>query len=90
MNYRFIVSVIDVFSKYLHKIPLNTKSGPSVASAFRSIFDDPKYSIGLRTIWALTDKGKEFLIIIFRTYYRARAGSFSFKCAATRLEMCGR
>ena len=41
-NYRYILSVIDVFSKYLHMIPIKTKSGPSVASAFRSIIHDPK------------------------------------------------
>ena len=39
-NYRYIPSVIDVFSKYLHLVPIRTKSGPSVASAFRSIFDE--------------------------------------------------
>jgi len=30
-NYRYILSVIDIFSKYLHMIILKTKSGPSVA-----------------------------------------------------------
>jgi len=81
-NYRYILSVIDVFSKYLHLIPIKTKSGPSVASAFRSIFDDPKYSTGCRPIWVRTDKGKEFLKNIFRTCYGTR-GAFSFRCVGT-------
>jgi len=56
-NYRYILSVIDVFSKYLHLIPIKTKSGPSVASAFRFIIDLRRR----RTpIWMRTDKGKEF------------------------------
>jgi len=38
--YRYILSVIDVFSKYLHLVPVKTTKGPSIASAFRSIFRD--------------------------------------------------
>jgi len=34
-NYRYILSVIEVFSKYLHLIPIKIKRGPSVATAFR-------------------------------------------------------
>jgi len=33
-NYGYILSVINVFLKYLHKIPLNTKIGPSVLGPF--------------------------------------------------------
>ena len=43
VNYRYILSVIDVFSKFLHMIPLKKKRRPSVTSAFRSTFDDTKY-----------------------------------------------
>ena len=42
-NYRYILSVIDLFSEFLHMIPKNTNSGHSVASGCRSIFDYPKY-----------------------------------------------
>jgi len=42
-NYKYILSVIIVFSKYLHMITIKTKNEPSVAPAFRSIFHDPKY-----------------------------------------------
>jgi len=28
-THRYILSVIDVFSKYLHLVPVKTKSGPS-------------------------------------------------------------
>jgi len=39
--HREILSVIDVFSKFLLMVPLRTKSRRSVASSFQSIFDDP-------------------------------------------------
>jgi len=39
-NFKYILSAIDVFSKYLYLIPVKTKSGPAVTAAFRSIFKD--------------------------------------------------
>ena len=46
-----------VFSKLLHLIPVKTKCGPSLSSAFISLFheDDSR-----RRIWGRIDKGKEF------------------------------
>jgi len=49
-TYRYILSVIDVFSKYLHLLPIKTKSGPAVTSAFRSLFHDSR-----RPLWVRTD-----------------------------------
>jgi len=60
-NHRYIPSVIDLLSKFLHMIPIKKKGRPSVASTFRSIFDDPKYSTGRRPIWVRNHNGKEFL-----------------------------
>jgi hypothetical protein len=42
-TYRCILSVIDVFSKYLHLVPIKTKSGPAVTSAFRSLSHDDSH-----------------------------------------------
>jgi len=39
-NYKYILSVIDVFSKLLHLVPLRTKTVTGVASAFISIYGD--------------------------------------------------
>jgi len=81
-NYRYILSVIDVFSKYLHLIPIRTKSGPSVASSFRSIFHDRR-----RPIWVRTDKCKEFLNKHFQDMLRDEGIQFQvcrnpdLKCA---------
>jgi transposase InsO family protein len=62
-SHKYLLSAIDVFSKYLHIVPLKSKTGPAVASAFLSIFDDAKYKKTHRTrpISVRTDRGKEFL-----------------------------
>jgi predicted RNA-binding protein with RPS1 domain len=61
--YRYMLTVIDVFSKFLHIVQLRVKTGTAVASAFLSIFKDKKYStpIHRRPIWFRTDRGKVFL-----------------------------
>jgi len=63
-NYKYILSVIDVFSKFLHLVPLRSKTGTVVASAFTSIIKDS--SRRRRPVWVRTDKGKEFLNRHFR------------------------
>ena len=54
-GFRYLLMVIDVFSKYGYSVPLKNKAGDSVAHAFQKILKEgriPKY------LW--TDKGKEF------------------------------
>jgi transposase InsO family protein len=59
---KYLLSVIDVFSKYLHVVPLKSKTGPSVTSAFESVLKDNKFPklIRRRPVWVQTDRGKEF------------------------------
>jgi transposase InsO family protein len=57
-KYKYLLSVIDVFSKFLNIVPLRVKTGTAVASVFRSIL--AKYSYR-RPIWVRTDRCKEFL-----------------------------
>ena len=59
--FKYILSVIDVFSKFLYLIPVKTKSGPAVTAAFLPIFDDKPKLTSRRPVWVRTDKGKEFL-----------------------------
>ena len=40
----FLLNVIDVFSKYVHDVPLKSKMESSVTLAFQSVLKDPKYS----------------------------------------------
>jgi len=60
-NFRYVLSVIDVFSKFLYLIPVKTQIGPAVTAAFLSIFDDKPKLNSRRPVWVGMDKGKEFL-----------------------------
>jgi len=59
-NFRYILSVIDVFSKFLYRISVKTNSGTAVNTAFRSIFDDKPKLPSRRPVWVCTDKCREF------------------------------
>ena len=51
-----LISVIDIFSKYVWVVPLKDKKGVSIANAFQKILDDSKRKPN--KIWL--DKGGEF------------------------------
>ena len=53
-NYKWILSVIDCFSKFAWAIPLKNKSGPEVAEALKKIFNSRKPEK------LQTDEGLEF------------------------------
>ena len=53
-GFRYILMVIDVFSKYGWSVPLKTKTGKEVASALGTIFKENKPT----KLWV--DKGREF------------------------------
>jgi len=72
-NYKYILSVIDVLSEFLHLVLLRSKSGKAVASAFRSIFEDSRCPVRLRT-----HKGKPFLNKHFQKIIKR--GVISFRC----------
>jgi hypothetical protein len=38
---KYVLSVIDVFSKFLPFVPLKSKTGKDITSAFQSILNDP-------------------------------------------------
>jgi hypothetical protein len=42
-GYRYLLTVIDVFSKFIHMLPLRVKSGEAVASEFLSVLKDKQY-----------------------------------------------
>jgi len=75
---KYLLTVIDVFSKFLHIIPLRSKTGKAVTTAFQSIFKDPKYlkPIRRRPVWVRTDRGKEFLNRSFQDMLRREGIQF--------------
>ena len=54
-GYKYLMMVIDVFSKYGWIIPLKDKKGESVMNAFKTIFNE-----GRKPQYLWVDKGKEF------------------------------
>ena len=74
-NFKYILPVIDVFYKFLHMVPLKSKTGTAVTAAFQSVLGDPRRH--RRLIWVRTDKGKKFVNRTFRDLLR----SSSFRCA---------
>jgi len=59
-NYKYLLTVNGVFSKFLHGVPLISKTFQIVTSAFHSNFTDKKYAKPhkLRPLTLRTDKGK--------------------------------
>jgi hypothetical protein len=57
-NYKYVLTCVDVFSKYVWAVPVKNKKPETVARAFESILDDGSG----RRPWSLyTDRGKEFV-----------------------------
>lgn len=65
-GYRFLLCVIDVFSKYAWVLPLKNKTGDSLVDAFRRIFQS-RQPLRLQT-----DKGTEFLNRKMQTYLKKK------------------
>ena len=61
-GYRYLLVCIDVFSKYLWVIPLKTKTGPALVTAFKKILES-----GRKPEKIQTDQGTEF----FNKHFKA-------------------
>ena len=68
-GYKFIVLVIDTFSKYVWLRSLKQKSGHDVAEAFKNIF----HSYGRSPKKLITDKGR--LIAVFFFFFWGGGGA---------------
>ena len=68
--YRYLLTVIDVFSKYAWVIPLKKKDSKTVSEAFDSIFTYRK------PVKLQTDKGKEFVNTSFQKLLKDRGIQF--------------
>ena len=54
-NYKFILTVIDIFTKYAWAIPLKNKSGLSITNGFKTILSEGRKS---EKLWV--DRGSKF------------------------------
>lgn len=68
-NYRYILTVIDIFSRFAYAVPLTNKTGIVIKQAFNDhIFTSP-----LETpIFLQTDLGKEFYNATFMSYLKEK------------------
>ena len=61
-GFRFLLCVIDIFSKYVWVLPLKDRKGVSIANAFQQILND--LARKLNKIWV--DIGSEFYNNFFK------------------------
>lgn len=67
-NYKYILTIIDCFSRFAYAIPLKNKTGQSITNAVSSIIDE-----GLnQPTYIQTDKGGEFLNATFQKFLKQR------------------
>ena len=65
-GFRFLLYVIDIFSKYAWVIPLKDKKGVSIVDAFQKILNDSNRKPN--KIWV--DKGSEFYNNFFKKWLK--------------------
>lgn len=63
-GYKYLLNVIDLFSKYAYSIPLKSKSSTNVINAFETLFKSKKP----KKIWS--DEGKEFTSNNFKKFLK--------------------
>ena len=66
-GYKFVLTCIDVFSKFAWVVPLKNKTGESLVNGFQSILD-----LGRSPEKLQTDKGTEFLNRNFQSFLKER------------------
>ena len=55
-GYKYLLNIIDLFSKYVYSIPLKSKSSHEITTAFEKLFDSSDRKP--QKLW--TDQGSEF------------------------------
>ena len=65
-GFRFLLCVIDIFSKYTWVIPSKDKKGVSIVNAFQEIMKESNWKPN--TIWV--DKGSEFYNSSFKNWLK--------------------
>ena len=64
-NYKFILTVIDIFRKYAWAIPLKNKSGLSITNGFKTILSEGRNP---EKLWV--DRGSEFYNKTFKSLFK--------------------
>ena len=69
-KYKYILNVIDIFSRYAWSVPLKDKTGTSITTALKSLFKNRK------PITIQSDKGTEFVNSSVQQYLICQGVSF--------------
>ena len=64
-GYKYLLTCIDIFSKYAWVVPLKTKQGQELVKAFKNILSSRRKPIKLQT-----EQGTEFLNSVFQKFLR--------------------
>ena len=72
-GYCYILTVIDIFSKYAWALPLKQKTGGVMVKAFTTIF-----GLGRKPIKLNTDQGTEFENKSLQAFFKERKCPLSF------------
>ena len=69
-KYKYLLNVIDIFSRYARSVPLKHKTGNSITSALKVLFQNRK------PITIQSDKGTEFVNATVQQYLKCQGVSF--------------
>jgi transposase InsO family protein len=69
-KYKYLLKVIDVFSRYAWSVPLKDKTGTSITSALKYLFQNRK------PINIQSDKGTEYVNATVQQYLKRQAVKF--------------
>ena len=75
-KYKYLLSVIDDFTKFLHIVPLRSKTGTTVSAAFRSKLAKYSTHVRRRRFWVGTDRCKELLDRSFQAMFKKEGIQF--------------
>lgn len=83
-NFKYLLTIIDVLTKYAFAIPLKNKSAIAVTQAFRKLID----TTGRKPQTFQTDRGKEFANSTFKALLNSRDIRQQFPVTTSKMK-CG-
>ena len=71
-KYKYLLNVIDIFSRYAWCVPIKDETGNTITSALKSLFQDRK------TNYHKSDKSTEFVNVTVKQYLKRQGVNFSY------------
>lgn len=86
-NYSYLLTIIDIFSKFGWAVPLKDKQGKTVTKAFAQVFKNSKRKPSMLN----TDKGKEYCNSQFQNFLKThKVGFYTTQNPDTKAAVCER